>query len=101
MDIPRIGATRAVSGGTWQPYASTFVGAGVTQEAFDFGRIAAQTAAADARVDVERQTGANALLDVTYSVEEAYFAALAAKAVLKASEDSQPGIAGTIGGPED
>jgi outer membrane protein len=88
MDIPRIGATRAVSGGTWQPYASTFAGAGVTQEAFDFGRIAAQTAAADARVDVERQTAANALLDVTYSVEEAYFAALAAKAVLKASEDS-------------
>ena len=88
MDIPRIGATRAVSSGTWQPYASTFVGAGVTQEAFDFGRIAAQTAAADARVDVERQTAANALLDVTYSVEEAYFAALAAKAVLKASEDS-------------
>jgi outer membrane protein TolC len=88
MDIPRIGATRAVSGGTWQPYASTYVGAGITQEGFDFGRIAAQTAAADALVDVTKQTAANALLDVTYGVEESYFATYAAKAVLKASEDA-------------
>jgi len=88
MDIPRIGATRAVSGGTWQPYASTFVGAGLTQEVFDFGRIAAQTAAADALVDVQRQASANALLDVTYGVEEAYFATYAAKTILQASEDA-------------
>jgi outer membrane protein len=88
MDIPRIGATRSVSSGSWQPYASTFVGAGLTQEAFDFGRIAAQTAAADALVDVQRQLSANALLDVTYGVEEAYFATYAAKAILKASEDA-------------
>jgi outer membrane protein len=88
MDIPRIGATRAVASGTWQPYASTFVGAGLSQEGFDFGRIAAQTAAADALIDVERQASANALLDVTYGVEEAYFATYAAKAILKASEDA-------------
>ena len=85
---PRIGASRAVSGGSWQPYASTYVGAGITQEAFDFGRIAAQAAAADALVDVQRQLAANALLDVTYSVEESYFAMYAAKAVLQASEDA-------------
>ena len=88
MDIPRIGGTRATSSGTWQPYASTFVGAGIVQEGFDFGRIAAQTAAADALVDVQRQGSANALLDVTYGVEEAYFATYAAKAILKASEDA-------------
>ena len=88
MDIPRIGATRAVSSGTWQPYASTFVGAGITQEGFDFGRIAAQTAAADALVDVQKQASASALLDVTYSVVESYFATYAAKAILKASEDA-------------
>ena len=63
-------------------------GAGITQEGFDFGRIAAQTAAADALVDVQRQASANALLDVTYSVEESYFAAYAAKTVLKAAEDA-------------
>jgi outer membrane protein len=88
MDIPRIGATRAVASGTWQPYASTFVGAGITQEGFDFGRIAAQTAAADALVEVQRQSSATALLDVTYGVEESYFATYAAKAILKASEDA-------------
>jgi outer membrane protein len=88
MDIPRIGATRAVSGGTWQPYASTFIGAGATQEGFDFGRIAAQTAAADAMVEVQRQASASALLDVTYGVEESYFATYAAKAIFKAAEDA-------------
>jgi outer membrane protein len=88
VDVPRIGGTRAVSSGTWQPYASTFVGAGIRQEAFDFGRIAAQAAAADAMVDVQKQVSASALLDVSYSVVESYFAAFAAKAIRKAAEDA-------------
>jgi outer membrane protein len=90
MDIPRIGATRAVSSvnATWQPYASTLVAAGIVQEGFDFGRIAAQTAAADAMVEVQRQSSATALLDVTYGVVEAYFAVEAAKAIRKAADDA-------------
>ncbi|HEY2517281.1 MAG TPA: TolC family protein [Polyangiaceae bacterium] len=88
LDIPRIGATRTDASGSWQPYASTFAGVGAAQEAFDFGRIAAETAAADALVDVQKQSSANALLDVTYGVVEAYFAVYAAKGVLKASEDA-------------
>jgi outer membrane protein len=88
VDVPRIGGTRAVSSGTWQPYASTFVGAGIRQEAFDFGRIAAQTAAADAMVEVQKQASASALLDVSYSVVESYFATFAAKAIRKAAEDA-------------
>jgi outer membrane protein len=88
LDLPRIGTTPAVTTGTWQPYASTLVGAGVRQEVFDFGRVAAQAAAADALVEVQKQAGATALLDVTYTVEEAYFAVFAAKGVLKASEDA-------------
>lgn len=88
MDIPRIGGTRSVRSGTWQPYPSTFVGAGATQELFDFGRIAAQVAAHDALVDVERQRAASELLDVTFDVEEAYFAVFAAKAIVKASDDA-------------
>jgi outer membrane protein TolC len=88
MDIPRIGATRATATGTWQPYPSTFVGAGVQQELFDFGRIAAHAAAADALIEVQKQASKNALLDVTYTVEESYFAVFAAKAVLQASEDA-------------
>jgi outer membrane protein TolC len=87
MDIPRIGATRATSAGhaSWKPYASTFAGAGLTQELFDFGRIAAQAAAADALVNVSRHDADAARLDVEFGVEEAFFAVQAAKAVLVAS----------------
>jgi outer membrane protein len=88
MDLPRIGGTRAVSSGTWQPYASTIAAAGINQEIFDFGKIAAQAAAADARVDVERQRARGTSLEVTFDVQEAFFAVLASKAVVKASEDA-------------
>lgn len=88
MDIPRIGGTRAVSpsSATWAPSASTFAGIGVTQEIFDFGRIAAQTAAADLQVDVVRHSADALRLDVDFNVAEAYFAVYAAKSVLIASE---------------
>ena len=88
FDIPRIGGTRSVSQGTLQPYPSTLVAAGMTQELFDFGRIAAEAAAEDARVDVENQRARAVTMDVTFSVEEAYFSVFAAKEVLKASQDA-------------
>jgi outer membrane protein TolC len=88
MDVPRIGGTRSVRSGSWQPYPSTFLGAGATQELFDFGRIAAQAAASDALIDVERQRASSQLLDVTFDVEESYFAVFAAKSIVKASEDA-------------
>jgi outer membrane protein len=88
LDIPRIGGTRSVSQGTLRPYPSTLVAAGVTQELFDFGRIAAEAAAEDARVDAESQRAREVALDVTFSVEEAYFSVFAAKEVLKASQDA-------------
>jgi outer membrane protein len=87
-DLPRIGGTRAVATGSFQPYASTLVGVGGNQEVFDFGRIAAQAAATDALVAVEQERGAAATLDVTFNVEEAYFAVFAAKSIVKASEDA-------------
>jgi outer membrane protein TolC len=88
MDIPRIGATQATAGGSWSPYASTLIGAGLLQEVFDFGRIGAQRAAADALVDVERHRADQTRLDVDFGVEESYFAVFAAKAVMTASEDA-------------
>ncbi len=88
LDIPRIGGTSAASSATWGPYASTFLGAGISQEAFDFGRISAQRAAADALVEVEKQVASVTLLDVDFAVEEAYLAVFAAKGVLKASEEA-------------
>ena len=88
MDIPRIGGTRATSGGSFAPYASTFVGAGLQQEVFDFGRIGAQRAAADALVDVERRRADTQRLDVDFGVEEAFFSVFAAKAIVRASDDA-------------
>jgi outer membrane protein len=91
MDVPRIGATRTLTSVTpesLRPYPSTLVGLGVGQEVFDFGRIAAQSAAADALVDIERQHARAATMDVAFDVEEAYYAVFAAKAVVKASEDA-------------
>jgi outer membrane protein TolC len=88
MDVPRIGATRATSTGTLSPYPSTFAGAGVTQELFEFGRIAAQRAVADALVEAERAAGDAARLDIELDVEETYFAVFAAKAIVTASEQS-------------
>ena len=88
IDIPRMGGTRVVSpsNASWVPSASTLVGVGLTQELFDFGRIAAQTAAADLEVDVVRHSADALRLDVDFNVTEAYFAVYAAKSVLIASE---------------
>jgi outer membrane protein len=88
MDLPRIGATPATATGSLSPYASTLVGAGVLQEVFDFGRIGAQRAAADAQVEVERHRADAARLDIDFGVEEAFFAVSAAKAVVKASDEA-------------
>jgi outer membrane protein len=57
MALPRIGGSAAVvpAQATWKPYASTVVGASLLQEVFDFGRIAAAAAAADAKVEVQKQ----------------------------------------------
>ncbi|HEY3594591.1 MAG TPA: TolC family protein, partial [Polyangiaceae bacterium] len=74
--------------GSFRPYASTLAAVGVDQELFEFGRIAAQTAAADALVEVEKQRADAETLDVAFAVEEAYFAVFAAKAILRASADA-------------
>lgn len=90
MAIPRIGGTTSVSqsGATWTPYASSFVGASALQEVFDFGRIAAKAAVADAAVEVAKHTADAERLDVELGVEEAYYGVHAAKGVLKVSEDA-------------
>ena len=89
VDVVRIGGTKVSSPGLARPYASTFLGAGINQEVFDFGRIAARAAAADALVDVVRQRVAVEHLDIDFSVEEAYFAVFGARSVLRAAEDAE------------
>jgi outer membrane protein len=91
MDVPRIGATKtpATTGGfNLAPYPATFVGGGVIQEVFDFGRIGAQRATADELVNVEKRGSEATRLDVDFGVEEAYFSVLAAKAIVRASDEA-------------
>jgi outer membrane protein TolC len=90
LDIPRIGGTPSASGKNagWRPYASTFAAVGLNQEVFDFGRIAAQTAAADAQVGVTSHEADAVRLDIDLNVAEAYFAVNAARSVLRAAEDA-------------
>ncbi len=90
LDIPRIGGSTVVdaSHASLQPYGSTFAALGLSQEVFDFGRIAAQSAAADAQVDVARHATDLTKLDVDFGVEESFYAVLTAKGVLQASQDA-------------
>jgi outer membrane protein len=91
LDVPRIGATPAVlssSNASWSPHAATFVGAGLQQEVFDFGRIGAQRAAADALAEASSHRADADRLDVDFGVEEAYFSVLAAKGIVKASDEA-------------
>jgi len=90
VDVPRIGGTasQTASSANLAPNASTLVGAGLTQELFDFGRIGAQRAAADALIDVEKHRSDVVRLDVAFGVEEAYFAVLAAKSIVQASDEA-------------
>ena len=88
MDIPRIGGTAATGTGSFSPYASTLVGAGLLQEAFDFGRIEAQRAAADAQVEVRQHDADGARLDVDFNVEESFFAVFAAHGIVQAADEA-------------
>jgi outer membrane protein len=86
FDMPRIGGTPAYTNESWAPDASTLVGAGLRQEIYDFGHLAAQAEALDlfARAAGEDQTLAD--LDLTLLVEESYYAVDGAHAVLRAAE---------------
>ncbi|MDI1448493.1 TolC family protein [Polyangium sp. 6x1] len=88
VDLPRIGATSVAAEPDLTPYASTLVAVGVRQEIFDFGRIAAQTAALDAQAELERQRAEGAKLDIALQVTEAYWAVRAAKAVAQAADEA-------------
>jgi outer membrane protein len=91
VDLPRIGGTAfygSSASASWKPSPSTLAGAGASEEIFDFGRIAAQAAAADARVVVAAHASDTERLDIELAVEEAFFAVHAAKSILQSSEDA-------------
>ncbi|MBK7861361.1 MAG: TolC family protein [Archangiaceae bacterium] len=86
VDLPRIGATRVPDGPSYAPVPSTLAAVGLRQQVFDFGRIAAQSAFADALEQVEGHRADAERLDVQLTVEEAFYAVKAAHAVTAAAE---------------
>ena len=91
VEMPRIAGTGFLQQGSqinWAPYMTTAVAVGLDQRIFDFGRVAAERAAADARVDVSRYRADEAQLLIDLGVRESYYAVLAARGVLAASDDA-------------
>ncbi|HVT06305.1 MAG TPA: TolC family protein [Polyangia bacterium] len=84
--LPRIGGTPTSSTGTFRPSTSTLAAVGGNQEVFDFGRIAAQAAVADATYQAEKHRAYAERLRVDLVVKDAFFGVLAARAVLQAAE---------------
>jgi outer membrane protein len=88
VDIPRIGGTPATADGSWKPELSTLAAVGGTPELYDFGRIAAEAAAADLATDVEAARADADRLRVEQVVKDAYYGVAGARAVLHAAEDA-------------
>jgi len=89
LDLPRIGGTPVATANDFSPYPSTLVGIGVRQELFDFGRIAAETAAASALAAVDEQRARASRLDTVLTVTEAYYAVHAARSVLQVATQAE------------
>jgi outer membrane protein len=89
VDLPRIGGTHVSASGSWKPDTSTLVAIGAQQEVFDFGRIAAQAAVADAAYDAERSRASSERLRIELLVKDAFYGVLGARAVLRAAEGAQ------------
>lgn len=86
VDLPRIGATPTRAESSFVPAASTLVAVGARQTLYDFGRITAQTAAASALRDLEREHVRGVALGLDLEVKRAFYAVLAAHAVLDESQ---------------
>jgi outer membrane protein TolC len=88
VEVPRISGTPVSPNTNWTPTPSAIVAATATQQIYDFGRIAAQSALADALTDVARADSATVQLNIRLQVEEAFEAVLAAKHILTATQES-------------
>ncbi|MBX3229861.1 MAG: TolC family protein [Labilithrix sp.] len=88
VDIPRIGATLLREDPSFHLYPSTMLALGVRQQIYDFGRTAAEQAAAALATEVEKARAAGTLLDVDFFVAQAHYAVLAARAVDDAAKNA-------------
>lgn len=88
VEVTRIAGTPVSPSTSWSPSPSSLVAATLNQQIFDFGRIAAQAAVADALTDVAHASASAVQLDIGLRVEEAFSAVLAAKHILTATQEA-------------
>lgn len=88
VPLPRVGGTQQLLSPAFSPRPSTLVGVALRQPIYDFGRIAAQTAVADALLDLERRQGQDESLSLILAVEEAFLSVLVAKAIDTAAQNA-------------
>jgi outer membrane protein len=88
LDLPRIGGTKTDDLAHWSPSTSTLAAVGGTQELYDFGRIAAQAAVADATHEAERHGADDERLRLDLLVREAFYGVAGAHAVSIAAADA-------------
>ncbi len=89
VDLPRIGGTTVAQQLQFRPEATTLVALGARQEVYDFGRIAAQSAAAQALVALANSQARHTRLDLRLAVTNAYYAVRAARALLDVATQAE------------
>lgn len=91
VEFPRIAGTgflQEPSEINWKPYMNTAAGVSGEQRLFDFGRVAAETVAAEAEVDVQRARFEDRRLSVDLAVREAFYVVLVARAIVDVARDA-------------
>ena len=89
VDLPRIGGTTVNTQPAWRPEPTTLLAIGARQELFDFGRIAAQSAAARALSAIAQGEVRHTRLDLRLAVTNAYYAVRAAHALLEVATQAE------------
>ena len=89
VDLPRIGGTAVSDRAQFRPEATTLLAIGARQEIYDFGRIAAQSAAARALAAISESELRHTRLDLRLAVTNAYYSVRAARALLDVAAQAE------------
>lgn len=89
VDLPRVGGTAISEHPSFRPEATTLLALGARQELYDFGRIAAQSAAARALCAISESEVRHTRLDLRLAVTNAYYGVRAAHALLEVATQAE------------
>src|SRR6478752_2807460 len=83
VDLPRIGGTAVSDRAQFRPEATTLLAIGARQEIYDFGRIAAQSAAARALAAISESELRHTRLDLRLAVTNGYYSVRAVREAIE------------------